>query len=387
MPLCYLNATIYMINVNVIFNRKHRRELEVSVYNAGRRRYLALGIRLPEGAKYSNGVVNACLDAAEINNAIAAAVRSLRRQDEEGVELCDLTLRQRRSEVDVAGWIEAYIYNKYTKESSRKLYMYALKELRSGGFVYREDFISARARKFVAALQSRPRSEVYNYQMCNIAHILVRAAVRAGVLSKDCFEGVQIKAAHAREIEYLTEDEVHQVEAVRLREGSRHAKARDMFLFACYTGLAYIDIIRCSVKDVRTIADSRCISGRRQKTGQPYLIKLSDKAYTILCRYGAMNLLNCSSADAVLTRRKDETSPSVAELAGVTKRMTMHVGRHTFATIALSRGVPIEVVSKMLAHASVKTTEIYAKVIPQRVMDAYDLIDRALNQNNKNAKR
>ena len=43
-----------MINVNVIFNRKHRRELEVSVYNAGRRRYLALGIRLPEGAKYSN---------------------------------------------------------------------------------------------------------------------------------------------------------------------------------------------------------------------------------------------------------------------------------------------------------------------------------------------
>lgn len=58
--------------------------------------------------------------------------------------------------------------------------------------------------------------------------------------------------------------------------------------------------------------------------------------------------------------------------------------RHTFATIALSRGVPIEVVSKMLAHASVKTTEIYAKVIPQRVMDAYDLINNVLGKNTKN---
>lgn len=165
-----------MINVNVIFNRKHRRELEVSVYSAGHRRYLALGIRLPEGAKFGNGVVNGCLDAAEINNAIAAAVRSLRRQAEEGVELCDLTLRQRRSEVNVADWIEAHINNKYTKDSSRKLYMYALKELRAGGFVHQEDFTAARARKFVATLQGRPRSEVYNYQMCNLAHILVRAA-------------------------------------------------------------------------------------------------------------------------------------------------------------------------------------------------------------------
>lgn len=373
-----------MINVNVIYNRKHRRELEVSVYSAGHRRYLALGIRLPEGTKFGNGVVNGCLDAAEINNAIAVAVRSLRRQHEEGVELCDLTLRQRRSEVDVAGWIETYIYNKYTKESSRKLYMYALKELRAAGFVYQDDFTPARARKFVATLQSRPRSSVYNCQMCRLAHILVRAAVRAGVLGKDCFEGVHIEAGRPREIEYLTEEEVRRVEAVPLRAGSQHAKARDMFLFACYTGLAYADIIRCSVKDVRVIAGARCIAGRRQKTGQPYLVKLSDKAYAILCRYDSLRLMNCSSADEVLARSKRETSPSVAELAGVDKRMTMHVGRHTFATIALSRGVPIEVVSKMLAHASVKTTEIYAKVIPQRVMDAYDLINNALEENTKN---
>lgn len=373
-----------MININVVYNRKHRRELEVSAYCAGRRRYLALGIRLPEGAKFGNGVVNGCLDAAEINNAIAAAVRSLRRQAEEGVELCDLTLRQRRSEVDVAGWIEAHIYNKYTKDSSRRLYMYALKELRAAGFIMQDDFTPARARRFVAALQGRPRSAVYNSHVCQLAHILVRAAVRAGVLASDCFDGVRIAAARPREIEYLTEEEVRRVEAVPLRAGSQHAKARDMFLFACYTGLAYIDLIRCDVKDVKVIAGARCITGRRQKTGQLYLIKLGDKANAILCRYGSMRLMNCTSADEVLARSKRETSPSVAELAGVDKRMTMHVGRHTFATIALSRGVPIEVVSKMLAHASVKTTEIYAKVIPQRVMDAYDLINNVLGENTKN---
>lgn len=377
----------YMINVNVIYDRKHRRELEVSVYSAGHRRYLALGIRLPEGAKFGNGVVNGCLDAAEINNAIAAAVKSLRQQHEEGVELCDLTLRQRRSEVDVAGWMEQYIYKKYAKESSRRLYDYGVRALRTAGMRYADDFTAARARKFVETIMSRPRSAVYNSHTCQLAHILVRAAVRAGVLGKDCFEGVHIQSGRPREIEYLTEEEVHRVEAVQLQEGSQRAKARDMFLFACYTGLAYIDLIRCDVRDVRTIAGARCITGQRQKTGQPYLIKLSDKAYTILCRYGSLRLMTCSSANAVLSRCKGGASPCVAELAGVDKRMTMHVGRHTFATIALSRGVPIEVVSKMLAHASVKTTEIYAKVIPQRVMDAYDLIDRVLNQNNENSKR
>ncbi len=93
--------------------------------------------------------------------------------------------------------------------------------------------------------------------------------------------------------------------------------------------------------------------------------------------YKSMALMSCSTADRYLSNNGYQRN-TVAQLAGISKRMTMHVGRHTFATLALSEGIPIEVVSKMLAHTSVKTTEIYAKVMPQRVLDAYALLAEAL---------
>lgn len=210
------------------------------------------------------------------------------------------------------------------------------------------------------------------------AHRLTRAALKAGFIASDPLAEMTVKHGHSREIAFLTLDEVARVEALDLQPGTPRRRARDMFLFACYTGLAHVDICNASLSKVQLIGGVPCLIDKRSKTKQPYLVRLSPKAMALLERYKSMALMSCSSADRYLSNNGYQPN-TVAQMAGISKRMTMHVGRHTFATLALSEGIPIEVVSKMLAHTSVKTTEIYAKVMPQRVLDAYALLADALD--------
>ena len=107
--------------IRLIFDRKHKRELEVSVYYDGRCRYFGMGVRLPQGAKFTNGVVNGCLDAPQINKQLNHAICSLRDQlCEMGDDIClgDLSLRPEHGE-PWAAWAEAYIADSYNDSYSR----------------------------------------------------------------------------------------------------------------------------------------------------------------------------------------------------------------------------------------------------------------------------
>jgi integrase len=142
------------------------------------------------------------------------------------------------------------------------------------------------------------------------------------------------------------------------------AKARDMFIFACYTGLAYSDLIKVSRDDIFREGNDLCIVDKRQKTGTQYNIILLPKALEILERYNYnINLMT--------NQKCNDNLKLIAHMANIPINLTMHVGRHTFATWALSRGVSIETVSKMLAHSDVGTTERYAKVLPAALVSGY----------------
>ena len=141
-----------------------------------------------------------------------------------------------------------------------------------------------------------------------------------------------------------------------------------MFIFACYTGLAYCDLVR--VKDCVVVEDGvRFIDGARLKTSVHYRLMLLPEAEEILDRYdGDMNLASNQKANLLLK--------AIQGMAQIKTVLSMHVGRHSFATWALNKGLPIQVVSKMLAHTNINTTQIYAKVLQKEVTAGFEMLKR-----------
>jgi site-specific recombinase XerD len=151
----------------------------------------------------------------------------------------------------------------------------------------------------------------------------------------------------------------------------RLTQVRDIFLFCCFTGLAYADVKKLRRWDLVTGIDGeQWISIKRQKTDTPSRIPLLPSASTLMQRYA--NHPNCENSGRVLpvlsNQKMNAYLKEIADVCGINKPITFHIARHTFATtVTLLNGVPIESVSKMLGHTNIKTTQHYAKILDIKV--------------------
>jgi site-specific recombinase XerD len=137
----------------------------------------------------------------------------------------------------------------------------------------------------------------------------------------------------------------------------RLEQVRDIFVFSCFTGLAYIDVFNLRDSNIRTAFDSTLwIMGKRVKTGVSYRVPLLEIPKMIIEKYRGS--LSGGELQPVITNQKmNACLKEIADLCGITKNLSFHVARHSFATtVTLSKGVSIESVSKMLGHANIKTT-------------------------------
>ncbi|WP_394330554.1 site-specific integrase [Sunxiuqinia dokdonensis] len=164
----------------------------------------------------------------------------------------------------------------------------------------------------------------------------------------------------------------------------RLAVVRDIFVFACYTGLSFSDITKLSHTHLQQRADGKeWIIINRSKTNNRCRIPLLPKAKEILKKYEDYPKISGKAILLpVLTNQKmNSYLKELGDICGINKNITMHIARHTFATtVTLSNGVPIETVSKLLGHSSLKTTQIYAKVLDQKIAEDMELLESKLNQ-------
>lgn len=171
-------------------------------------------------------------------------------------------------------------------------------------------------------------------------------------------------------VNFLTDEEIA---AIRNKEFSGKVLnlVRDMFVFICYTGLAYIDIYNLTKEQLSIGIDgSLWIITNRQKTGNASNIPLLPIAEEIIKRYENHPLVsNSGKLLPVYTNQKvNEYLKTIAENCGINKKLTFHCARHTFATtVTLANNVSMESVSKMLGHKSIKTTQHYAKILDSKV--------------------
>ncbi|MEZ4888982.1 MAG: site-specific integrase [Crocinitomicaceae bacterium] len=183
----------------------------------------------------------------------------------------------------------------------------------------------------------------------------------------------QFKCSYSSpEREILNQDEINTLLNKKLH-APRLEEVRDVFIFCCYTGFAYSDVYQFPHNAVMKGLDGNLwLSTLRQKTGTKESVPLLPVALEIIEKY--RNHEYCTKYDKLLpvnsNQRYNSYLKEIADICGINKNLTSHIARHTFATtITLANGVPIETVSAMLGHNSIRTTQIYAKVVEQKVSD------------------
>jgi integrase len=169
---------------------------------------------------------------------------------------------------------------------------------------------------------------------------------------------------------FLTTEEL-QTLATKTMVTERLGQVRDIFVFCCFTGLAYADVKKLRRHEIVTGVDGeKWLSVNRLKTDVPSRIPLLPTALMLLERYaGHPHCENGGKVMPVLSNQKmNSYLKEIADVCGIAKLITFHIARHTFATtVTLLNGVPIESVSKMLGHTNIQTTQHYAKILDIKV--------------------
>jgi integrase/recombinase XerD len=182
--------------------------------------------------------------------------------------------------------------------------------------------------------------------------------------------------------EFLSANELSNLETYNFRL-DRLDRVRDLFVFSCYTGISYADIIRLTPFHISIGIDGeKWIIIKRQKTNTPVKVPVLNKALEIIDKYknNPITQVTGTLLPVITNEKLNLYLKEVADAAGISKNLTFHMARHTFATtVTLSNGVPIETVSKLLGHTKIATTQIYAKVLDNKISEDIMNLQKKLN--------
>lgn len=205
---------------------------------------------------------------------------------------------------------------------------------------------------------------------------IVRIAYAYGFIDRDPFLNWKAQWKPVTR-EALTDHELKAL-IVKKFDLSRLNHVKDIFLFCCFTGLSYSDVKKLSQDHIVIgMNGQRWIKANRSKTNIRSSVPILPMAEQILEKYKDHPIVVQKEVLLpVLSNQKlNAYLKEIAELCGISKRLTFHLSRHTFATtVTLANGVPIESVSRMLGHQSLRTTQIYAKVLDKKIGEDMEVI-------------
>ncbi|WP_299671340.1 site-specific integrase [uncultured Polaribacter sp.] len=210
---------------------------------------------------------------------------------------------------------------------------------------------------------------------------MVTLAYKMEWIDKDPF--IKFKPTYIKnEREFLREDELQDIIEKEF-EIERLNLVKDLFIFSCYTGLSYIDVMNLNEDNIAIGIDGgRWIITNRQKTHNKVKIPILSIAEELIKKYKGHIKANKTKTlfPNISNQKLNAYLKEIADVCGLKKSLTFHMARHTFATtVTLSNGVPIETVSKLLGHSKIATTQIYARVIERKVSQDIGLLKAKLN--------
>jgi site-specific recombinase XerD len=215
---------------------------------------------------------------------------------------------------------------------------------------------------------------------------VIRLGLAEGYMTKNPFDKFKLTYKTVQR-DILTIEEVEKLVKMKIPE-ERLDRVRDLFVFCIYTGLAFVDVSNLKMEHlVKTNEGTTWIKNSRCKTSVSFLIPLLAIPERLVNKYDNFIKRNVDgSVMPTLSNQKyNSYLKELAIRANISKNLTSHLARHTFATtITLNEGVPLEVVSKMLGHSDTKTTQIYAKIHEKAILNGMkNLMDNVDKSKNK----
>ena len=223
--------------------------------------------------------------------------------------------------------------------------------------------------------KKRFTAKTVNRDLCWLSRLMYRA-VSKRIIRYNPFEGATYEKVK-RKIRFLQKSDVAKLMALRINDKEAE-QARQMFLFSCFTGLAIADMERLKFSHIQTSADGRrYIRKERQKTKVESVVPLHPIAEEILSRCreeqtvkekGDNLVFPCACSRSAMNNKLS----TVGLACGIRQRLSFHMARHTFGTLSLSAGIPIESIAKTMGHASITSTQIYAQVTDKKISEDMD---------------
>lgn len=208
-----------------------------------------------------------------------------------------------------------------------------------------------------------------NQYLCWLSRLMYRA-VGQGVIRSNPFESAKYEAVE-RKLRYLHKGEVEQLLKFPMSDKIAE-EARRMFLFSCFTGLSFSDIQTLTKANFGVTVDGEhYIRKEREKTGVESLVPLHPIAKEIALKQANKDESKLFS-ESYKYHQLSEALNAVGQACGIRQTLTFHMARHTFGTMALSAGVPMESIAKMMGHTTIKSTQIYAQITDQKISEDMD---------------
>lgn len=214
------------------------------------------------------------------------------------------------------------------------------------------------------------------FERINTLKWLMYLAIDEGWLRKHPFKKFTCRPEYKKR-PFLSEEELQRIIHVKLSY-KRQQAIRDMFVFCCFTGLAYADLKAITYKNIITDSDGGTwLMGNRVKTGVAYVVKLLPIAIELVDKYRNTDEKKISP-DRVFPvgtlKTMNQSLDKLGKKCLCSCDITAHVGRHTFATLALLKGMPLETLQKVLGHKSIISTQVYAELVNPKVGEDTDKI-------------
>ena len=271
-------------------------------------------------------------------------------------------------------------------KTSQKYILSLIKKRYKNSDIYLKDIGYDFILEFENMLRAHNQGAIANNTM--ITHIqrlrkMTTMAYHMEWIDRDPF--AKYKAKHEKvERGFLTETELSRIEELPYSI-ERIQTVKDLFVFSCYTGITYGDIMLLTKDNIVFGLDGyQWINTKRQKNGNPVKIPLLPKALSLIESYKKhpKSILKGTLFPRISNQKLNSYLKEIAVLCDISKNITFHMARHTFATtVTLTNGVPIETVSKILGHTKIATTQIYAKVIERKVSNDMFMLRMKLGQN------
>lgn len=365
----------------IVFDRKHVSSntkeglVQLEVLFKGVRRYFSTGVKVTKNRWSRSGKVTGCMDMIVMNRRIDEMKRMVDKyivglmENEEPFDFDRFKAWMVASDEQGIGfvdWVEKRIAERNDiRKSTKRNHMKLVALLRKIGNIRTfADVTKKNVLKMDTYLHSTGIRQTTIASYHKFMKTYVHDAMSSGLIEKDPYIGVKIDIGKSVWGRFLTVDEVEAIEKAEMPTESLK-RVKDLFLFQCYTGLAYADLMRFDMSKAVKGEKYYLVTDDRKKTGEGYTVVLMGKAMDILKKYDyKLPKMTCEQYNMRLK--------IMADACGIEKPIASHFGRRTCGMLLLNYGFPIEIVSKVLGHSNIKTTQqAYAKILDRTVENEF----------------